>query len=502
MKILTTCILCFLAVLFVHAPVAADDPDTTFSGSQSCGACHGDMVGNWEISGHANKLIRSVDANPPEYPDLTIEMNVGGETLTVTPGVPEPPEGLGWEDIRWVIGGYFWKARFIDNEGYVYTGPNRQHNNATGEWVSYSTAEPGLRPYNYSCFQCHTTGPSEEDPEGEFSDFPGHEGGSWAEAGIGCEACHGPSSFHVNSPGDKPIEIDGFDSCYDCHARDKNEKSQWIARTVNDVETGFIRHREQGDMMLATKHMTNAGMDCASCHNPHKSVVFDQGGIHTTCEDCHGDKEIDIRDTAGDVIATKSASCVDCHMPYAKRSGTQFSPYEADVRGHYWDIITEPITMFENLDTTYVEGTDEIAGLWIHIDEDGYSGLTLDYSCLNCHMDEDVEWAAQYAANIHDGITSVKLIAGETPHTYSLEQNYPNPFNPSTTINFSVREQGHATLTVYNSIGQKVETLVDEVVNSGQYSVTWDASGVSSGAYFYRLEINGYALMKRMILIK
>ncbi len=496
MKVFTILLFCCLAMLIIYTPATADEPDTTFAGSQSCQSCHADIYDNWQITGHANKLIRSVDANPPVYPELTIDMNVGGQTFTVTPGSQAPPD-LTWEDIGWVVGGYFWKSRFIDNDGYLYTGENRQYNNVPETFSTWG--EDGKRAYNYSCFQCHTTGPREDDPDSLFIDYPGFEGGSWTEAGIGCEACHGPASYHVpdlgGSVGNKPPKLDGFETCYFCHARDQNELVQWQPRTVNDVPTGFIRHREPGDMMLTSKHMTNVNMDCASCHEPHKSVVFDQGGIHTTCEDCHTGKEIDIRDSAGDVIATKSASCVDCHMPYASRSATQYSPFEADVRGHLWRIITEPITMFENLDTI---GNN----FYIHIDDDGYSGLTLDYSCMNCHIDKDVDWAAQYAVNIHDGITNVRLIAGETPHTYSLEQNYPNPFNPKTTINFSVREQGHATLTVYNSIGQKVETLVDEVVNSGQYSVTWNASEMSSGAYFYRLEVNGYALMKRMILIK
>ncbi len=494
MKIFTMLTLGCLVMLFLYSPALADEPDTTFAGSQSCQGCHGTEYTGWQNSGHAYMLVRSEGANPPEYPELEIDMNVGGDTYTITPGVPEPPPGMDWEDIGWVNGGFFWKSRFIDSEGYLVTGADAQYNNATKEWVTWGDGPP--RPYDYSCFVCHTTGPSPDDPDGLFTDYPGLDGGSWAEAGVGCEACHGPSSFHVDSPGDRPIEIDGFETCYYCHARAQNEMAEWRGRTVNNVETGFIRHREQADMMLATTHMTNAGMDCASCHDPHKSVVFDQGGINTTCEDCHAGYEISIVDDLGDELMTKSASCVDCHMPYALRSGTQFSPYEADVRGHYWRILTDPIPMAENLDT--VNGA-----YFIHINDDGYSGLTLDYSCLGCHIEEDIEWAAQYAANIHqDGVTNVELIAGETPHTYSLEQNYPNPFNPTTTIEFSVRELGHATLTVYNSIGQKVETLVDEVVNSGQYSVSWDASQMSSGAYFYRLEINGYALMKRMILIK
>lgn len=99
-------------------------------------------------------------------------------------------------------------------------------------------------------------------------------------------------------------------------------------------------------------------------------------------------------------------------------------------------------------------------------------------------------------------VVSVEMTNGELPRKYTLDQNYPNPFNPITTINFAVREQGHAQLSVFNSIGQQVEILIDEVIQPGRYSVTWDASRMPSGVYYYRLSINDFEMTRRMLFIK
>lgn len=85
---------------------------------------------------------------------------------------------------------------------------------------------------------------------------------------------------------------------------------------------------------------------------------------------------------------------------------------------------------------------------------------------------------------------------------YKLDQNYPNPFNPSTTINYQVKEAGLVKLTVFNLLGQVVQTLVNEQKVNGAYSATFDASALSSGFYFYRLEVNDFSSTKRMMLIK
>jgi hypothetical protein len=83
-----------------------------------------------------------------------------------------------------------------------------------------------------------------------------------------------------------------------------------------------------------------------------------------------------------------------------------------------------------------------------------------------------------------------------------LHQNYPNPFNPSTTISYTVDKPSHIELVVTNSIGQAVSTLVNRVQQSGNYTINFDASGLSSGIYTYWLRVDGLQLSKTMTLVK
>jgi hypothetical protein len=99
-------------------------------------------------------------------------------------------------------------------------------------------------------------------------------------------------------------------------------------------------------------------------------------------------------------------------------------------------------------------------------------------------------------------ITSVEGQPSELPTQFKLEQNYPNPFNPSTVIRFSVPSSKFVTLKVYNALGQEVATLVNEVKQPGRYEVTWDASGMASGVYLYRMQAGGYIDTKKLILLK
>ena len=88
------------------------------------------------------------------------------------------------------------------------------------------------------------------------------------------------------------------------------------------------------------------------------------------------------------------------------------------------------------------------------------------------------------------------------PRHFMLMQNYPNPFNPTTTITFSLPKQQHVTLMIYNLLGREVHTLVDEQSQAGMHTVTFDASELSSGIYFYRLQAGDYSESKRMMLLK
>ncbi|HTY59788.1 MAG TPA: T9SS type A sorting domain-containing protein, partial [Bacteroidota bacterium] len=99
-------------------------------------------------------------------------------------------------------------------------------------------------------------------------------------------------------------------------------------------------------------------------------------------------------------------------------------------------------------------------------------------------------------------ITSIGLKTGRTAETFSLEQNYPNPFNPSTTIRYNVAHRTHVTLTVFDILGEKVATLVNGVQEPGQHYVRFDAAGLASGAYFYRLQADGFVKTGQLHLVR
>jgi hypothetical protein len=92
--------------------------------------------------------------------------------------------------------------------------------------------------------------------------------------------------------------------------------------------------------------------------------------------------------------------------------------------------------------------------------------------------------------------------AATAPEEFSLGQNYPNPFNPSTTISYVLPADAKVSLRVFNTLGEEIATLVDDVVPAGQHQATWNAAGMPSGLYFYKLESAGVTMTKRMMLVK
>ena len=116
-----------------------------------------------------------------------------------------------------------------------------------------------------------------------------------------------------------------------------------------------------------------------------------------------------------------------------------------------------------------------------------------------------------YAVGAGDGavmrytelVTSVPEEKGNLlPVKMVLEQNYPNPFNPTTTIKYQLPIQSQVTLKVYNLLGQEIATLVDGVEEPGYKSVQWDATGVASGVYLYRLNAGSFVAVKKSIVVK
>ena len=98
--------------------------------------------------------------------------------------------------------------------------------------------------------------------------------------------------------------------------------------------------------------------------------------------------------------------------------------------------------------------------------------------------------------------TSVEDIGGTLPLTFEISQNYPNPFNPSTKIRFSIPQSEQVVINVFNIQGELVESLVNSVMDAGNYQITFDGNGLASGMYVYRIQAGSFIETKKMTLMK
>ena len=119
----------------------------------------------------------------------------------------------------------------------------------------------------------------------------------------------------------------------------------------------------------------------------------------------------------------------------------------------------------------------------------------------------DLNWFPDKKAEWETWLTGVDSKEAVQPADFALSQNYPNPFNPTTTIEYTLKQAADVTLTVYNTMGQKVKTLVNERMNTGAHSVQWDGTNtmgakVVSGVYIYKLETENMSQTKKMLMVK
>jgi len=101
-----------------------------------------------------------------------------------------------------------------------------------------------------------------------------------------------------------------------------------------------------------------------------------------------------------------------------------------------------------------------------------------------------------------DAVVGIQPEPGLVANRFDLAQNYPNPFNPSTTISYTLTKNDHARLVVYDLVGREVAVLVNGTQAAGSYNVSFNASNLSSGVYFYQLQTGGNVFTKKMMLMK
>lgn len=361
-----------IALFAVFLPsLSLSQPD--YIGDTQCRKCHIDIYKDYKHSGHPYKLQKITD-EAPSYP------------VNTSPGVPNPPKGMGWSDISYVIGGYAWKARFMDKDGYILTGPSdRQYNLANAyhgkdaHWTGYDASKGERKPY--TCGSCHTTGWQATGPEGPHQDNLKGIHGTWAQPGVTCEACHGPGSEHSKEPLENQLSKE--ENCGECHKRGNVKQI--------DASKGLIKHHEQYEGLLASPHEI---LECTSCHNPHKSVKYNSNAnedIKDACLICHKTQTVKL------AKSTHENECVSCHMPRIAKSAVsknietkEGSIPMGDVRTHIFRITTDPEWPLFTKD-----------GKYVNLDDDGKAFITLDRSCLTCHTDKTFEWAKENAKKVH-----------------------------------------------------------------------------------------------------
>ena len=323
-----------------------------YVGDQMCGGCHTDLYASYMQSGHPWNLTPVVNGVPTDYPFSEIST---------------PPDGYEWSDILYVISGYNWKALFVGLDGYIitdapeasgntsYQNQYNLSNDALGFYAGWSSSHAGEADWQFTCGSCHTTGYS---PQGNQDGLPGLVG-TWEQAGVRCEACHGPGSLHINNPQGISMQIDrDAASCMKCH----NQASAELIPTAD----GFIDNHDVAVDLLQGRHTV---IDCITCHDPHTGVIqLRQAGEPTTnyaCASCHWEEAAYQNNERH---AGMEFACIECHMPrmvsIAQGDATTFT---GDYRTHRMAIDPTQIGQFTD------DGTQVLPQ------------IGLNFACRHCH---------------------------------------------------------------------------------------------------------------------
>ena len=127
-----------------------------------------------------------------------------------------------------------------------------------------------------------------------------------------------------------------------------------------------------------------------------------------------------------------------------------------------------------------------------------YSNTSCEFNCWSTYMVYAKISGIEYGNKIITSVTKNKITSG----SYQLYQNYPNPFNPTTVISYSIPKENIVTIKVFDILGNEVASLVNEEKPAGKYSVNFNASKLSSGIYFYRMQAGNFVEAKKLILLK
>ncbi len=389
-------------------------------------------------------------------------------------------------------------------------GPGSDHASTGDKTKIINPEDLTAEQANNLCGMCHSRGKSL--PNGTLSypyddanmtgwsigdlvaDYYSDGGGNWPDGKSSVK--HHQQFFDLYESSKPTFQFHNV-TCFECHNVHNTEKHHIRRQVMEEDSTG-------APIAIATDNDDNTL--CLSCHATHG----DFADIPVEWVADYANHVADIAPIVSahtnhsyDPTGTGASRCSKCHMPKIAKSAV---PY--DIHAHTFMVLSPELTTFYQPEG----GMPNSCAASCHI-KAGYPNLGVDVgSDVLSSWDEPSDIALADTLMHYYGpggiwwdtgapLAVVSRDAG-LPATYALEQNYPNPFNPSTTIAFNLADAGFVKLNVYNILGQKVETLVDKMVMAGSYKVQFEGTGLASGVYVYRLQVNGIVQVKKMLLTK
>jgi len=364
--------------------------DAKYAGSEKCGTCHATQYKVWKTTNHA-KMIQDVKENPS----------------AIRPPMKFKTGPLSFEGIKYTVGGNRWKQRYMRED---FSFATIQWNVETKEYVPWNIS--GSHNWYRDCGGCHSTGfkrTSDMEPIDSPQKYAKAKfSGTYAELNIGCEACHGPGSNHVESPKKSnivnPAKLTqqlSISACSQCHTvfdkpkdadTDKPRKTGfywWPAgfKVGDDIEQfigktfipfapagntgtyywadGTSRdHHQQYQDLPKSKHY-KAGLTCNVCHSVHSEASGEMltktdARDNKLCYTCHSDKKDKLAEHTKHSPNSSGSTCIECHMPKVIKNAIQY-----DERAHTFEVISPEKGIKYNMPN----------------------------SCNTCHKDNSAEWA-------------------------------------------------------------------------------------------------------------
>ncbi|WP_372873431.1 Ig-like domain-containing protein [Shewanella sp.] len=420
-----------------------------YVGSAACAGCHSELHQSFVKTGHNFKIQKINGGEQPAFP-YTPETTITGAIDLLVDSTPNNTLGAPktYEDVSYVVGGYHWKMRWMDKNGFIVTGKDVQYNirNAKGELniPDNHPADPSVMgdykasefDVKYSCGNCHTTGwkrttdvAGGDNRNADRQDnLPGMNG-TFAEQGIQCESCHGAGSFHVKAPSKTNITkmatartTDAFlaedmaygqpVTCAECHTRDGEKDYPTFVSPYNAafpngskvggriiVSGGLGQHHQTADELLGVVPQDygsyKAGdeiggkqfMACVTCHEPHKSTVNQNSsdGLHAgSVKACSDCHTMAFTDGGGSFGHKSMAECTDCHMPKLAKSALTTAPKMGGADVVFGDVRSHLFALDLSPQAKQISDDGKFLMPW----------GTAKYTCGNCHADYTEKAAA------------------------------------------------------------------------------------------------------------